>query len=205
MAPGRTPTPTTTGGSEAGTSTTGMSRFVSMRAVVQERYGGPEVAAGPGRAGARAGTRGVDNAGKLDFMRRLGADDVLDFRATDFTRTGPYDAILDLVAHRSVLSYRRALTPHGTYRCVGGSVPTLLRVLVGGAVVGAATSRKIRVLAVKQGPAHFTPLAERCATGEVDVHVAATFPLEQTAEALAMVGEGRALGKVVVVPGQAAG
>ena len=53
---------------------------------------------------------GVDNAGKLDFMRSLGADEVIDYRSEDFTRRDqPYDLILDLVAHRSVFAYRRAL------------------------------------------------------------------------------------------------
>ena len=80
---------------------------------------------------------GVDNAGKLDFMRSMGADDVIDYRRDDFTRTtGPYDLVLDLVAHRSVFAYRRALAPGGSYRCVGGSVPHLLRVLTVGSVVG---------------------------------------------------------------------
>ena len=66
---------------------------------------------------------GVDNAGKLDFMRSLGADEVIDYRSEDFTRGDePYDLILDLVAHRSVFAYRRALAPGGRYRCVGGSV-----------------------------------------------------------------------------------
>src|SRR5829696_7550070 len=64
---------------------------------------------------------GVDNAGKLDFMRSLGADDVLDYRSEDFTRTDePYDLVLDLVAHRSAFACRRALAPGGRYWCVGG-------------------------------------------------------------------------------------
>lgn len=150
------------------------------------------------RAGAHV--TGVDNAGKQELMRLVGADAVLDYGATDFTRTGPYDLILDLVAHRSVLDYRRALTRGGTYRCVGGSVRTLLRVLAAGALVGAASRRSIGVLAVKQGPEHFAPLASLCAADEVEIRVAATFSLEQTAEALALVGTGAAHGKVVVVP-----
>lgn len=150
------------------------------------------------RAGAHV--TGVDNAGKQELMRSVGADAVLDYGATDFTRTGTYDLILDLVAHRSVLDYRRALTRGGTYRCVGGSVRTLLRVLAAGALVGAASRRSIGVLAVKQGPEHFAPLASLCAAGEVEIRVAATFSLEQTAEALALVGAGAAHGKVVVVP-----
>ena len=144
---------------------------------------------------------GVDNAAKLDFMRSLGADDVIDYRRDDFTRTPqPYDLILDLVAHRSVFAYRRALAPGGTYRCVGGSVRALLRVLTVGSVVGRLTGRSIGVLAVKEGPAHFEPVADLCVTGEVRIHIDRTFALEALPAALAHVGEGRALGKVVVCP-----
>ncbi|NLG22907.1 MAG: NAD(P)-dependent alcohol dehydrogenase [Actinomycetales bacterium] len=143
---------------------------------------------------------GVDNARKLDFMRRLGADEVLDYEREDFTDLPPFDHVLDLVAHRSVRDYRRALAPGGRYRCVGGSVPTLLRVATAGAVVGAATGRSIGVLGVKLGPDHFEPLAQQCAAGEVQIHIDRTFGLDEVAEALAHVGEGRALGKVVVVP-----
>jgi len=149
---------------------------------------------------AGAHVTGVDNARKLDFMRRLGADEVLDYEREDFTDLPPFDHVLDLVAHRSVRDYRRALAPGGRYRCVGGSVPTLLRVATAGAVVGAATGRSIGVLGVKLGPDHFEPLAQQCAAGEVQIHIDRTFGLDEVAEALAHVGEGRALGKVVVVP-----
>ena len=144
---------------------------------------------------------GVDNAAKQDFMRLVGADDVIDYRRDDFTRTTqPYDLILDLVAHRSVFAYRRALAPGGTYRCVGGSVRALLRVLTVGSVVGQVTGRSIGVLVVKEGPAHFEPLADLCVTGEVRIHIDRAFALDEVPAALARVGEGRALGKVVVTP-----
>ena len=140
----------------------------------------------------------VDNAGKLEYMRGLGADEVVDYRTDDFVRHGPFDVIVDLVAHRSVADYRRALAPGGRYRCVGGSVPTLLRLLTVGTITGRVTGRRIGILAVKPGPEHFTPLAQRCVAGEVAVHVERTFGLDEVPEALAHVGEGRALGKVVV-------
>jgi NADPH:quinone reductase-like Zn-dependent oxidoreductase len=144
---------------------------------------------------------GVDNAAKLDFMRSVGADDVIDYRRDDFTRTTqPYDQILDLVAHRSVFAYRRALAPGGRYRCAGGSVRTLLRVLTVGSVAGRITGRSIGVLVVKQGPAHFEPLADLCVSGDVRIHIDRTFALDEVPAALAHVGEGRALGKVVVTP-----
>lgn len=149
---------------------------------------------------AGAHVTGVDNGGKLDHMRSLGADEVVDHRTQDFTRLGPFDLVLDLVAHRSVFAYRRALAPGGRYLCVGGPVPTMLSVLVVGAVLGRVTGRRIGVLAVKPGPDHFAPLAERCVTGEVRIHVDRTFALDEVPAALAHVGEGRALGKVVVEP-----
>jgi NADPH:quinone reductase-like Zn-dependent oxidoreductase len=144
---------------------------------------------------------GVDNSAKQDFMRSVGADEVVDYRTEDFTRsTQPYDRILDLVAHRSVFAYRRALARRGTYRCVGGSARTLLRVATVGGLVGSLTGRSIGILAVKQGPAHFEPLAALCVSGDVTIHIDRTFPLDQVPAALAHVGEGRALGKVVVSP-----
>ncbi len=142
---------------------------------------------------------GVDNANKLDFMRALGADDVIDYRSQDFTRcVEPYDLILDLAAHRSVFAYRRALARGGRCRCVGGSTRALLRVLTVGSIAGRLTGRRLGVLAVKEGPAHFEPLADLCIAGDVSIHVDRTFVLDEVPAALAYVGEGRALGKVVV-------
>ncbi len=141
----------------------------------------------------------VDNAAKLDHMRSLGADEVIDYHREDFTRRDPpYDLILDLVAHRSVFAYRRALRAGGRYRCVGGSARALLRILTIGGIAGRLTHRRIGVLAVKEGPAHFEPMADLCLAGEVGIHVDHTFGLHDVPEALARVGEGRALGKVVV-------
>jgi NADPH:quinone reductase-like Zn-dependent oxidoreductase len=153
--------------------------------------------------GARLGAHvtGVDNAGKQEFMRSVGADDVIDYARTDFTRTTePYDLILDLVARRSVFAYRRALAPGGRYRCVGGPVIPLLGAVTLGPVIGRLTGRSIGVLAVKQGPAHFQPLADLCASGDVKVHIGRVFPLDEVPEALARVGQGRALGKIVIEP-----
>jgi NADPH:quinone reductase-like Zn-dependent oxidoreductase len=142
---------------------------------------------------------GVDNAGKLDFMRSIGAEEVIDYRSDDFTRRDqPYDLILDLIAYRSVFAYRRALAPRGRYRCVGGTVPALLRVVTVGSIVGRLTDRRMGMLIVKEGPAHFEPLADLCIAGDVSVHVDRTFRLDDVPAALAYVGEGRALGKVVV-------
>ena len=148
------------------------------------------------RAGAHV--TGVDNAGKLEFIRSLGADDVVDYRRDDFTRLPPFDVVLDLVAHRSVFAYRRALVRNGRYRCVGGSVRVLLRVVTVGALVGLLTGRSLGLLVVQQGPAHFAPLTEQCVAGDVEIHIDRTFGLDEVPQALSYVGEGLALGKVVI-------
>lgn len=148
------------------------------------------------QAGAHA--TGVDNDSKLAFMRSLGPDEVVDYQREDFTLLPPFDHMLDLVAHRSVFAYRRALARGGRYRCVGGSVRALLRVLTVGALLGVLTGRRMGVLAVREGPAHFKPVAERCLAGELAIHIDETFALDDVPRALAHVGEGRALGKVVV-------
>jgi NADPH:quinone reductase-like Zn-dependent oxidoreductase len=140
----------------------------------------------------------VDNEHKLEFMRSLGADEVIDYRSQDFTRAQPSDLVLDMVAHRSVFAYRRALAPGGRYRCVGGSVRSLLRVATVGALLGRLSGRRLGLLVVKPGPSHFGPMAGLCMSGDVVIRIDRTFGLEQVPQALTHVGEGRALGKVVV-------
>jgi NADPH:quinone reductase-like Zn-dependent oxidoreductase len=149
------------------------------------------------RAGAYV--TGVDNGGKLDFMRSLGADDVIDYRTDDFTSTDePYDLVLDLVAHRSVLACRRALAPGGRYWCVGGPVRTLLSIATIGSIVGRLTRRRMGMLVVPMGPTHFGPLTDLCVAGDIRIHIDRPFGLEDLPEALRYVGEGLAHGKVVV-------
>ena len=148
------------------------------------------------RAGAHV--TGVDNASKLEHMRSLGADEVIDYHTQDWTRTGLYDRVLDLVAHRSVFAYRRSLTAGGRYRCVGGSVRALLRVITAGAIIGRLSGRRIGLLVVKPGPTYFQPMADLCVSGDIRIHIDRTFGLEEVPQALAHVGEGHALGKVVV-------
>ena len=65
---------------------------------------------------------GVDNAEKLQFMRSLGADHVIDYTRDDFTTNGrTYDLIVDVAAHRPAFAYKGSLTPGGRYLYVGGS------------------------------------------------------------------------------------
>jgi len=143
---------------------------------------------------------GVDNAGKLEFMRSLGADHVIDYTRDDFTANGrTYDLILDLAAHRPALAYQRSLTPGGRYLYVGGSVATLLQVLLIGPVIGRAEGKKIRLLAVRLGVGHLAPLVELCQAGKIATVIDRRYQLNEVPEALRYLGEGHAKGKIAVI------
>lgn len=77
----------------------------------------------------------VDSAAKLDLLRRLGADRVIDYREEDFAALAQrFDLVLDLFGKRSARRVRRVLAPGGRYLIVGGPVPVLLSVVIAGAI-----------------------------------------------------------------------
>jgi NADPH:quinone reductase-like Zn-dependent oxidoreductase len=142
---------------------------------------------------------GVDNTGKLEFMRSLGADHVIDYTREDFTKNGKqYDVILDVVAHRSVFAYKRALRSNGSYFLAGGSVATILQILFLGPWISMIESKKIRILAVKPNLRDLVYITELYEAGKVTPVVDKTYPLSEVPEAIGYVGDGHAQGKVVI-------
>jgi NADPH:quinone reductase-like Zn-dependent oxidoreductase len=142
----------------------------------------------------------VDNTAKLGFMRSLGADHVVDYTREDFTKNGKeYDLILDVVAHRSVFDYKRALRPNGSYFAVGGSLATLLQILFVGPWIGRTTGRKIRILAVRPNLEDIVLMTELIQAGKLVPVIDRRYRLIEVPEALAYLGEGRAKGKVVII------
>jgi NADPH:quinone reductase-like Zn-dependent oxidoreductase len=158
-----------------------------MYAVQLAKLGGAEVT-------------GVDNAEKLEFIRSLGADHVIDYTRADFTRDGrSYDLILDLAAHRSVLAYKGSLMPGGRYLYVGGSAATLLQVLLIGPLLGRAEGKKLRLLAVRSGAQRLAPLVGLCQAGTIATVIDRRYRLNEVPEALRYLGEGHAKGKLVAI------
>jgi NADPH:quinone reductase-like Zn-dependent oxidoreductase len=147
---------------------------------------------------AGAEVTAVDNREKLEFMRSVGADHVIDYTRQDWA--GPYDRILDLVGTRSAARCARALKPGGRYLFVGGSMSLLLQMLVVGPTLGRTEDKKVRILAVRQGVSGLSTLVEHVQAGRVTTHIDRRFALAEVPEALRWVGEGHAKGKVVVTP-----
>jgi NADPH:quinone reductase-like Zn-dependent oxidoreductase len=144
---------------------------------------------------------GVASAGKLDFVRSLGADHVLDYRATDITRGEErYDWILAADSHHSIAAIRHALRPGGRYVTLGGETRHLADGLVVGPLVG-LTGRRHAGLMLWWKPFHEPDV--RTLTGLVlDGHlrpaIDRVMPLEQAPEALALVDRGEIMGKIVL-------
>jgi len=143
---------------------------------------------------------GVDGAGKLDMLRSIGADHVIDYAQEDYTRSGQrYDLILDVVAYRSVFDYRRALSPEGIFLIVGGSLTTFLQVLILGALISRMGSKKLGLNAYEpNNKEDLAFLAELFEAGKVVPVIDRRYPLSEVPEALRYLEEGHARGKVVI-------
>jgi NADPH:quinone reductase-like Zn-dependent oxidoreductase len=148
---------------------------------------------------AGAEVTGVDNTGKLDFMRSLGADQVIDYTRQDFTKNGQqYDLILDLIAYRSVFAYARALKPNGSYYAVGGSVATFLQLALFGSWFRKTANKNLRLLMVRRTRKDLELMTELCESGQLVTTIDKRYPLSEVPEALRYLGAGRAKGKIVI-------
>lgn len=142
---------------------------------------------------------GVDRTEKLDMLRAIGADHVIDCTRQDFTRTGSrYDLVLDVVANRSVFDYRRALSATGMFVMIGGSVTAMLQVAFLGPLISRIGAKKIGILAWHPSTSDLDHMKDLFESGKVVPVIDRCYPLHEAAEALRYLGEGRARGKVVV-------
>ena len=141
---------------------------------------------------------GVDNMEKLDMMRSMGADFVIDYIQEDFTQNGKlYDLILDFVASHSIFDYKRALTSSGMYVLVGGSMTHIFQTLFLGLLISITGTKKMGILGAKpnKGLALMIELIE---SGKVVPVIDKRYPLSEVPKALRYLGEGHAKGKVVI-------
>lgn len=141
----------------------------------------------------------VDNAEKLDLMRSLGADHVIDYSREDFAmRDARYDFVLDVVGARSISTWQRVLRPEGIYMAAGGSVAHLVSTLVRGAWVSWRTDKKIGVLGVDFNKQDIVTSLELIASGQVSATIDRCYSLDEVPEAMRYLGAEHSRGKVVI-------
>ncbi|MCB0174918.1 MAG: NAD(P)-dependent alcohol dehydrogenase [Anaerolineae bacterium] len=141
---------------------------------------------------------GVDSPAKLEMLRSLGADHVIDYTQEDYTQTDQqYDLIVDVVARRSISDYKRALTPQGTFVVIGGSIATILQTATLGTWYSKSGGKQMSLLMHRPNKdlASIIALFE---SGQVVPVIDKCYSLPEAAEAIRYLGAGQAKGKVVI-------
>jgi 2-desacetyl-2-hydroxyethyl bacteriochlorophyllide A dehydrogenase len=138
---------------------------------------------------------GVCSTAKLELVKSLGADKVIDYTKEDFTESGEtYDVIFDTVGKSSFFRSSRSLKKKGFYIFATFGLPKLVQI-----IWFSITSNKKIIIGLLKGRAEdLIFLRELIEKGKIRVVIDRTYPLEQTAEAHSYVETGRAKGKVVI-------
>jgi NADPH:quinone reductase-like Zn-dependent oxidoreductase len=144
---------------------------------------------------------GVCSTSKMDFVRSLGADHVIDYTKVDYTKTGErYDWIVDTDSHHPIMGIRRALRPRGVYVTLGGTAVPILAAMAVGPIITLATDKWMGLLLWWKPfkVEDVETLNDLIAAGKVRPVIDRRFPLSDVVDALRYVDEGRASGKVVI-------
>jgi NADPH:quinone reductase-like Zn-dependent oxidoreductase len=141
---------------------------------------------------------GVDSTRKLDMLRSMGFDYVIDYTKEDFTKNGKcYDLILDVKTNRSMFVYARALCRHGVYVTVGGSMLRLLQSLLMAPWISMISKKHIRLVALKKNKDldYMNGLFE---AGKIKPVIDGPYKLDEVPEAFRLFGKGEHKGKIVI-------
>ena len=150
-----------------------------------------------------ADVTGVASTTKLDLVRSLGADHLIDYTRGDITDGGRhYDVIIDIAGNRTLRHLRRALTRRGTLVIVGGETGGRwmggydrgFRALMLSPFVG----QQLRMLTNSENAKDLTVLTELIESGAVKPAVDRTFPLRETPTAIQSMLDGQSRGKLVI-------
>lgn len=149
----------------------------------------------------------VDAAEKLELLRSIGADRVIDYAEEDFTRSGDrYDVVLDIAGNHAWSDLKRTLTPEGSYVLIGhdhygasghrwvGSLGRFFRLMVIAPFV-----RQLHPFRGAKDPGdRLTVLTELIEAGKIVPVMDRTYPLSEAPEAIRHLESGRAQGKIVI-------
>jgi NADPH:quinone reductase-like Zn-dependent oxidoreductase len=148
---------------------------------------------------------GVCSTSKLDLVRSIGADEVIDYTCEDFADGARrWDLIVDTAGRRPLSVLRRALTQRGTLVIVGGEgggrwTGGFFRQILRAPLLSLVTRQKLRPLTSKERLEDLQALAEMIEAGTVTPVVGRIYPLDDAPEAVRELERGHARGKLVVI------
>ena len=145
---------------------------------------------------------GVSSTSKVDLVRSLGADAVVDYTQADITDAGVrYDVVLDIGGDRPVRRLRQVLTPRGTLVIVGGEGGGRWLGLgrqIRAALMSPFVGQRLGFFVARENAADLAVLTGLVAAGQVTPAVDRTYPLAEAPAAVDRMAGGQARGKVVV-------
>ena len=138
---------------------------------------------------------GVCSTAKMDLVRSIGADHVIDYNQEDVTKNKQqYDLIFDTAAYRSISKYKRILSPGGMYVLAGGAMARIFQLMF----MSKTGAKNMGIIVARMIQKDLLYIVELMNAGKVKSIIDKRFPLNQTAEALRYLEEGHARGKVVI-------
>jgi NADPH:quinone reductase-like Zn-dependent oxidoreductase len=144
---------------------------------------------------------------KIEMMKTLGANHIIDYTQTDITKNGQqYDLIIDAAAYRSVFDYAPILKPEGTYVLIGGSISRLFQVLLFGSIISRIMRRKVKCLTAKPNRSDLVILKDMIEAGKIVPFIVSgasplehrTYSLGEVPEAIRQLEQRHVRGKVAI-------
>ncbi len=141
----------------------------------------------------------VCSTSKMELMRSLGADHVIDYTKEDFTQNGQrYDLILAANGYQPLAAYQRALSPQGIYVMTGGATAQMFEAMLQGPWRSKKGGQKMGNLLASPNQKDLIFVKELLEAGKVTPVIDRCFPLQAVADAIRYLEAGHAKGKVVI-------
>ncbi|WP_404789515.1 NAD(P)-dependent alcohol dehydrogenase [Altericista sp. CCNU0014] len=142
---------------------------------------------------------GVCSTSKVEMVRAIGADHIIDYTQDDAIQKGQqYDLILDAAAYRSVFDYLPALTSRGTYVLVGGSTARLFLVMLFGSWISKISRRNVKFQASKPNQADLVILRDLIEAGKITPFIDRRYSLSEVPAAIRHLEQRQVRGKVSI-------
>jgi len=140
----------------------------------------------------------VDCASKFALMQELGADEVINYKAEDFTHNGKtYDLIIDMMGYHSIFDYKRSLKSSGRYMMVGGCSSLIFQTLFIGSTLSLFGSKKLAILPHEPNK-NMEELVSLFQRNLIRPIIDRCYPLAEIGQAMKYFGERNSKGKIVI-------
>jgi len=141
----------------------------------------------------------VCSTSKIDMVRSIGADQVIDYTQEDFTKSGQrYDLIFVANGYHPISAYKRALNPEGIYVLAGGSMAQFYQALLLGPWISMTGSKKMVNYIAQPNQKDLVFIKGLLESGKVKPVVDKLYPLSEVPDAIRYLEKGHARGKVII-------